>query len=240
MKKYYFATLFVILSLSLRLFAAPEEQPADKPVGKAAASPVIVGYFSPNAKMQFESKIKPQFAKQTAVCGTCQIIDLTPLNEKGEFAADKMESVLKSLPENVKILFFDFNLKRGDLSEAAMAWLNKASVEGPLVVAAAGIPKENEASRPLNKTVFGQVQEAIIIGELEDRDRLPPQGFFGPEMYTAVRPPKDMQNQSLGPMIFVAKFAANFSRRSAAEWIAYFKMKKAKNRKIWLEVGDLF
>ena len=247
MKKYILA-MMMLCPFAFHAFAQttekPSENPAEKqvekPVAKTGPSPVVVAYFSPEAKAQFESKIKPQFTKQTSLCGTCQIIDLTPFNEKGEFAADKMESVLKQLPENVKILFFDFNLKKGSLSEEAMAILNQDAAHGPLVVAFAGLPKGGEASRPLNKTVFGQVQEALIIGELEDRDRLSPQGFFGPEMYMAIRAPKELQGQGLGPLLFTSKLAANFSRRSAADWVAFLKAKKQKNRKIWLELGDLF
>jgi hypothetical protein len=219
---------------------APNSRTVEKPAVKSGPTPILVAYFSPNAKTQFDSKIKPQFAKQTSLCGTCQIVDLTPFDEKGEFAPEKMESVLKQLPENVKILFFDFNLKRGSLSDAAMALLNQDAAKGPLVIAFAGLPKSNEASRPLNKTVFGQVQDALIIGELEDRDRLSPQGFFGPEMYTAIRAPKELQGQELGPLLFTSKLAANYSRRPASDWVAYFKAKKTKNRKIWLELGDLF
>lgn len=225
---------------------APTATPIPSPTPVASPAPVakatlVVAYFSPLGKTQFESKIKPVFAKQSSPCGGCQIVDYTPYNDKGEFVAEKLESVLKELPDNVKILFFDFNMKRGSFSDAVMAALNQNAANGPLVVASAGAPPPQEASRPLSKTVFGQIGQALIIGDLEERDRLTRNGFFGPEMYMAIRPPKDMQGEKgLGPTLFVAKLASQYSRRQPKDWLAFFKTKKDRNRKIWLELGDLF
>lgn len=210
------------------------------PVATPAPS-IVVGYFSLEPKDQFEQKIKPNFDKLTKICGVCEISNLTPYDDKGQAALSEFAKVLKKLPENVKILFFDFNLKRNEISDEVVEILSRYASQGPLVVAASGVPRDGESSRPLSKTVFGQVKSAFVIGELGERDRLvSPQGFFGPEMLMAVRPPKEMRNQNLGPLLFTSKLASNYSRKTPEQWVSYAKQKKEKTRKIWLELDDIF
>jgi hypothetical protein len=108
-----------------------------------------------------------------------------------------------------------------------------------VVVAAAGSPPTTESSSPLSRTVFGQVHDAVIIGELGDRERLLPTGFYGPEMLTAIRPPKET-GEGYSAMIFVANLAENWPKRSPQDWVEHFKSKKSKSRKLWMGLNDLF
>lgn len=203
-------------------------------------APVIVGFYSPQPQKNFDEKIKPLFDKQTHGCSRCQIQNLTPYDDKGQLDMAAMEKSLKQLPAEIKILFFDFNLKKGEVSPAVIETLSQLSAHGMLVVASAGVPHEQQASSPLSKTLFGQVKDAIIIGELGERDRLIPQSFFGPEMLTALRPPKDLQGQGIGPLLFTSKLAADYDRRTPQEWTDYIRNKKQKSRKIWPELQDFF
>lgn len=227
-------SFFLTLFLSFNIFAATSAQVV------GSASPILVGYFSSDNKASFSQKIKPLFEKQTRNCGSCQIVDLTPYDDKGEFNLAALEQSLKEIPENVKILFFNFNLKRSDIPPGVVERLAQIANSGSLVVASAGAPKENQASGPLSKTLFGQIKDTLIIGELGERDRLMPQGFFGPEMLTAVRAPKEFQGQGVGPLLFASKLAANYHRKTPQEWTDYLKSKKSKSRRIWPELEDFF
>ncbi len=204
------------------------------------SAPVVVGYFSPEPQSTFEAKVKPLFAKQTQNCSKCQILNLTPYDDKGQFQAKSLEESIKSVPAEVKILFFDFNLKKTEVPPSVIELLSKQAANGILVVASAGVPHEQQASSPLSRTLFGQIKEAFIIGELGDRDRLMQQSFYGPEMLTALRPPKDMQGQNLGPLIFASRLATDYNRRTPQEWTGYIRDKKMRSRKIWPELQDFF
>ena len=203
--------------------------------------PVVVGYFSPVPKASFDEKIKPLFEKQTKNCTKCQIMNLTPYDEKGQFDKTALEETLEKVPAEVKILFFDFNLKKSEVSPAVIEMVNKFPSRGILIVAAAGGPADQQPSSPLSKTVFGQVKDAFIIGELGERDRLfPYQGYFGPEMLTALRLPKEFQGQGVGPLLFTSRLASDYTRRSPQEWTSFIQDKKVKSRKLWLDLQDLF
>lgn len=207
-------------------------------VSEAAASKVVVGYFTKQPSASFEAT-KGLFEEFSKGCASCEIRNLTPY-EKGEYDPSRLQESIKALPEDVSFVFFDWNERSGagnkDIAEA----LNKKAADGLVVIAAAGIPPQHESSCPLEHTLMGQVDKALIIGELTERERLLPQCYFGPEMLTAVTPPKAYLGQGHGPLIFVAKLASNWHRRSARDWPAYLKARKGKNKKLWTELGDFF
>ena len=101
-----------------------------------------------------------------------------------------------------------------------------------------GQPAGGENSAPLSITLAGKVNHALIIGELGERDRLWGASFYGPEMYTAIRPAKDRIGQAGAPAQFAARFVSVLGKQS--DWLQYLQAKKQTNRKIWLELSDCF
>lgn len=217
-------TLFLGLGTSLGAFAA----------GPA----VIVGYFSKEPKTAYDTKAKPFFTEQ-AHCPSCELRNLTPYNEKGEYDPAKLVETIKAVGPDVSFLFFDWNERSSDKNKDVADSLNKAT-EGKLLVAAAGVPPTNEGSCPLNRTLMGQVNDAIIIGELAERDRLLAQCYYGPEMLSAIRPPKEYFGQGRAPLLFAAKLANVWNRRKPADWPSYLRARKAKSKRIWTELEDFF
>ncbi|KYG63126.1 hypothetical protein AZI86_15540 [Bdellovibrio bacteriovorus] len=208
----------------------------------AAAVPsnkTTVIYFGQAKAEEFDSKIKPLFDDK-AGCKNCELVNYTPYTKEGELDTAALQERIDSLPSSTSFVFFDFNLKSNEQTKPLIEAINKRADLGLVVVGSAGVPKENEASGPLSKTMLGQVRGALIIGELGERDRLIPTGFYGPEMLTALRPPKDMIGQGHSPLIFAANLADKWSKRSPQEWSEHFRTKKMKTRKIWLDLGDLF
>lgn len=209
--------------------------------GQAAlpSQKTTVVYFGTAKAEEFESKIKPVF-NERADCKNCELVNYTPYTKEGAIDLDALRERIDSLPSNTSFVFFDFNLKSNDGTKPLIEAINKRADLGLIVVGSAGVPRDNEASGPLSRTVLGQVRGAVIIGELGDRDRLVPTGFYGPEMLTALRPPKDLLGQGYSPLIFAAELADNWSKRSPQEWSEHFRTKKMKTRKIWLDLRDLF
>jgi|GEM_PF-1382649 len=197
-------------------------------------------YFGLQKAEDFELKVKPLFEERARSCKSCEIVNYTPYTKEGAVDMEALYERVETLPANASFVFFDFNMKVNDGNKDLVDLLNKKVDSGMVVVGTAGVPKASEASGPLSRTILGQVHGALIIGELGERDRLVPTGFYGPEMLTALRPPRDMLGQGVGPLLFAAALAESWPKRSGSEWVEYLRNKKMKSRKIWLELGDMF
>ncbi|MGZ6471958.1 MAG: hypothetical protein ACXWRZ_12405 [Bdellovibrio sp.] len=173
-------------------------------------------------------------------CQKCEIENKTPYTKEGVFNEAALRESVESLSPETSFVFFDFNLKVTEHNKDLVQLLNQKVKNGLVVVGTAGVPKTDEPSGPLSKTVLGQVEGSLIIGELGDRDRLIPTGFYGPEMLTALRPPKDLIGLGYSPLLFAAALAERWPKRTGQEWMEYFRNKKSKSRKIWMGLEDLF
>lgn len=205
-----------------------------------SAPKVVIGVFTRESEAAFREKTMPVFVR-FAAGGNVELRNLTPYDEKGEYKADQLVSAVKGVPDDVQLLFFDWNEryseKRHDELIAAMAEQTRKSRP---IVAAAGVPSNNEGSCPLTKTLMGRVPESLIIGELAERDRLLPQCYFGPEMLSAIRPPKDLMGQGYAPLLFVTRWGSQWSKRSAQEWLDHLRGRKARSKKLWTALEDFF
>lgn len=206
----------------------------------AATAKVVVGHFTKQPAAAFESTIKPLFEEFSKGCASCEIRNLTPYDAKGEYDPGKLNESIKGVPEDVSFVFFDWNERSSERNKAVADALNAKSAAGTVIVAAAGVPPNNEGSCPLDHTLMGQVDKALIIGEMQERERLLPLCYFGPEMLTAITPPRAYLGQGHAPLLFAAKLASNWERRSARDWPSYLKARKGKNKKLWTELGDFF
>lgn len=206
----------------------------------AVSDKVKVAYFSLHGQDHFEGKVKPLFKDNASKCKNCEITNMTPYTKQGDVDQEAMVKAIHDLPLDAAFVFVDFNMRKSEQNKVLAEAFALKAASGVVVVASAGQPKVQEPSSPLSRTIMGQVQDAFIIGELSEKDRLMPQGFYGPEMFTAVRPPKDIMGQGFGPLIFASNLAEHWTRRSSEEWISYLKTKKMKTRKLWLDMGDLF
>lgn len=207
---------------------------------KAAVSTkkVMVGYFGQQKQEIFDKNIKPVFLNES--CKTCELVNFTPDMSDGKFDVKVLIAKIESLPEDISFIFINYNMKVTDENKQLVELLNKKAAMGIVIVGAAGSPASTDSSSPLSRTVLGQVKSALIIGELGERDRLMPTAFYGPEMLTAIRPPKDKLGQGYSPLIFAANLAENWQKRSAQEWPDYLKKKKSSSRKLWLDINDMF
>lgn len=203
-----------------------------------APGKIIVGVLSPDSKVHFESGLKTFFQTQWSQCANCELKNLGVYKEDGLFDEKSSLEQLNSL-QGVSFLFLNFNLRYQEKEHKTLVeQLKKITAAPMLVLGSAGYPKEGEPSAQLSKTLLGQVPDMIILGEINERERMPSPAFFGPQLLTAVRPPKSFIGKQLGPAYFVAKFAPHYSRRLPQGWLNHFYEKKAKSRKIWPQAED--
>lgn len=227
-----------LLSLVLIVFFANFDAVANT---KADISKTVtMGVLDNNSRESFEAKGLPWLKQQISDCKVCEIRNITPYNDKGELDFSQIAVVLEQAQSSISFLFITWNEKVGNNNLVLLEALKKAAGQGLIVVGAAGLPKSEEASAPLSKTLLGQVPDSIIIGELGEKDRLFGNSYFGPEMLTAIRPPRDLIGQGVSPALFAVRLAAQFNKKSSSDWMAHIKSKKTANRKIWLSLDDIF
>lgn len=203
-----------------------------------ASAKVVVGLFTKEPPAVFETKIKPLFSQHGGSC--CEIRNLTPYKPNGEVDQAAWGRAVEGVPSDVTFLFFDWNERSSDKNRELSEALNRQIASGRILVAAAGVPPNDEGTCPLNRTLMGQVLNSVIIGELAERDRLLAQCFYGPEMLSAIRPPRDLMGQGHAPLIFSARLASNWSKRKSTEWIPHLKNRKNKSKRIWPELEEFF
>lgn len=233
--------LLLSIGFSFVLSLPPQALAADKAADKKSDT-VTVGYFTQKPAADFDKTTKNLFLNFESGCKHCEILNETPYAADGSVDMKALVEKVKSLTaQQVSFLFFDFNVKATEGNKALIDALNEKENQHILVVSSAGAPADGDISSPLNRTVMGQVHDALIIGELGEKDRLaPPNSFFGPETLTALRPPKELIGQGVAPLLFASDLAQRWNKRTPQGWLDFFRMKKMKNRKIWLEFGDIF
>lgn len=204
-----------------------------------SSTTVQVAFFQKGNKDTFVKNIKPVF-DQNKTCKSCEIVDLTPYKESGDADEGKLSKEIAGVPADYQILFLNWNEKSTEANRELSDALVKKSLQGTLVFFTAGSPLNNEPTISLNKTIAGQVPEAIIVGEMTERERLLPHLFYGPEMLTAVKPPKEFTGQGLAPVFFLSRWVSQWSRQKPSEWVSYLKLRKNKLRKPWLSTEDFF
>lgn len=211
---------------------------------RAEASPskkVTVAYFGRGLKDDFENLIKPNFLEYSRGCKHCEILDLTPYAEDNKLNEEALIEKIKNIGPEIDIVYFQWNDRNLEKYSKLIEELNRLKEKGKVVIAFSGAPSDNSASCPLNQTIFSKVDKAIIVGELTDGDILwPAKCYFGPEILTAVRPPKGLRGKGLGPLIFSARMANQFSRRNVDDWFNYLQARKAKSKRIWTELEEFF
>lgn len=200
---------------------------------------IIVGYFSTESHETFEKKIKPLFDQFKGNCKSCEIMNLTPYDEKGDYSEKALLEKIKTPPSEVAFFLFSWNKRLNEQNKELTGLLEKRIEGGQLVISPTGHALQGEAGVSLSRTVMGQSKDVVIIGEALERERLLPQSYFGPEMLSAIRPPKDFIGQGHSPLYFAARLAGVWSKRKPQEWLQHFKTKKLTSRKIWLDTEDL-
>lgn len=201
---------------------------------------VIVGILDDESKAVFEEKVLPFIKDQAEPCGRCEFVNFSQYDKEGAFIESKLIDSLKNAGAKASFLFISWNRPMASDQQKIVETLKKLVKDGVLIIATAGTAHMDQSTLPLGKTVLGQVPEIVIIGEMRERERLLQQSFYGPEMLTAIRPPKGIEEAGYSPALFAAKLAQNFHRKTGQEWLVHFRETKAKSRKMWPDVTDFF
>lgn len=232
---------FVVLSLLTAGFnlswSSTPTTTAEIPVENKTTIVVI----SEKSQQEFEHHAANVFQEQFKKCQTgCQIKNITPYTKEGLIKEEDVAAAIETAPQQGNFLFFDWNPRLDDKSKKVQESLAKTVQKGFLIVGIAGVAKEGQMVLPLHRTVLGSVPEIVIIGEMVGRENLFKASHFGPEMLTAVRPPRDSGQDGQGAYFFTSRLAQKWNDRTPGDWIVHFRDTKAKSRKIWPGIDDFF
>ncbi|MBL7669437.1 MAG: hypothetical protein JNM39_03015 [Bdellovibrionaceae bacterium] len=213
---------------------------AEKPGSqKLDLGPAKVAFIGNVKSSDFDSRFLP-FYKKVAQCEKCELVNLTPYTESSEVDFEKLWPTVLGVSSEYSIIYLHWNEPTNKKTEVLVDQLNDKLSHSVVLVGYAGQPKTTGPTIPLNKTILGQIHQALIVGELTERERLLPQLFWGPEMITAVKPPREYLEQGLSPLLFVSTLAKKVHQRKSQDWPDHLRLRKSKNKKLWPEINDLF
>jgi len=124
-----------------------------------------------------------QFLKEKLKSCHCTYVHHAIYNTSGTIDLEAFLKGLKSIDESYQIVHLSWNLPYSSKFDAIIKELNRIADQGIRVVAASGESQErSEIALALHDTVMGKVRNAILVGELDKKGKLPLNAFFGPEM----------------------------------------------------------
>lgn len=206
----------------------------------AAGAINTLAVIDPQAKTEFEAGRKPQLEARMRDCPNCQLLNITPYNADGRFDAALLTRQLDQVPRENSVVLFLWNKAWEPKDEELKGKIKSLLASGVLVVATAGRPEPQGPTLGLKRTLWGQIPEAVIIGELTERERLKPGTFFGPEMLTAIRPPSDVMGQDAAALMFSTRLVSQLRDKKSNEWVEFLRNKKATSRRMWPTLDEFF
>ncbi|MES3036795.1 MAG: hypothetical protein V4736_02725 [Bdellovibrionota bacterium] len=197
-----------------------------------------VGVISKLSQADFQKNLAPTFESK---CTQCEIVNLTAYDSNGNALKEKIWPTLNTALDEYAIVMVDYNEKLTPENQGIAQEISKKLVGDKLLIASTGESSPGEPTWPLKKSFMGHVPQALIIGQLTERERLLPSLFYGPEMLTALRLPRDMEEKGMGAAhFFLARFLGVFKQREPQEWVSYLRNLRANHRKLWPDLGDFF
>lgn len=203
---------------------------------KAATLKVL----DPTPKAEFESNRLVSMQDQLKSCGDCKVENITPYDAQGRFDEKQVAEALMKQSLDGAILVINWNRGVSSSDKPLLDHLKKKISDGHVIVAAAGRPVEGSPILPLGKTLWGQLPDSLVIGELQEKEKLVAGTYFGPEMLTALSPRDLNMGEGAGALSFALKMLPEFDKKKSAEWVRFLKEKRSKHRRLWPSLKDLF
>lgn len=196
--------------------------------------------IDPSNRSDFESQRLVSMQEKLKACKSCQIENITPYTSEGKFDSKKVTEILTGSELKGALLVVNWNRGLSKEDQPVLDHLRKQVQEGLILIASAGRPAEGEPILPLGKTLWGQMSEIILVGELQEKEKLVAGTYFGPEMLTALGPKDLTMGEGAGALAFSVKMLPVLSQKKETEWIPFLKEKRAKHRKLWPTLNDFF
>ncbi|MFN8790873.1 MAG: hypothetical protein ACK5Y2_05385 [Bdellovibrionales bacterium] len=205
------------------------------------ARPLQIGFITKEKSNYFDEQVRPYWNQLQAESGRSklELIPLSATDEKGRLQLADLAERIRQAPTNMKTFYVHWNQKYDDSHQVWLSALQEKIQAGARVAFFAGLADEKGRQLPLRQTFAAQVPKALILGELVDRERLPAQHFYGPELFSAFKDPAT-SGQGLSPLTFVSRWAEYKPNTDLDTTLADLRKKKAKSRRMWPTPEEFF
>jgi hypothetical protein len=204
-----------------------------------ATDTVVVGFISRESQDFYERVVKPYW-QQLNGGSPIELISLTPFNAKGEIDLDELAVRIQNAPESMRSIYVHWNEKYDPVHDKWLEALRKKTQSGTRVAFFAGMAKPGFKTIPLSQTLASQVPKALVLGELLEKERLPPLHFYGPELFSAFQINAVVGAIGLAPLNFVNRWARQNPSKDLDESLYELRKKKMKSLRIWPTTDDFF
>jgi hypothetical protein len=199
---------------------------------------LTVGFISRESQDFYEKVVRPYWA-QMNVGHSIELVSLTPFNSKGEIDLEQLAQNIQNAPESMKTIYVHWNEKYDPAHNGWLTALRKKTEGGTRVAFFAGMAKPGTPTIPLSQTIAAQVPKALILGELMEKERLSPQHFYGPELFSAFQVDSVLGTVGLAPLRFVDRWTMQSATKDLDQSLYELRKKKMKSRRIWPTAEDL-
>lgn len=209
-------------------------------VGQAkSGDAVVVGFISNESQDFYERVVKPYW-QQISNGSSVELISLTAFKSNGEIDLDKLAVAIENAPSSMRSIYVHWNEKYDAIHDKWLAALRKRTEMGTRVAFFAGMAKPGLKTVPLSKTLASQVPKALILGELVEKERLPPLHFYGPELFSAFQVNAMAGATGLAPLNFVSRWALQSPTTNLDQSLYELRKKKMKSLRLWPTTDDFF
>ena len=112
-------------------------------------------------------------------CTSCEVKNFPIYEKNGDLKKSKFLSQIESASKACRLLHLSWNTEFTVEYQEVVNALQSAIQQGHLIVAAAGAPSEGKIAAPIQQSVLGQVKDIILVGELDSKNKLVINSFFG-------------------------------------------------------------
>lgn len=196
--------------------------------------------IDPSPKTEFESQRLVSMQQKLGSCKACSVENITPYTAEGQFDPKQIPATLTKSELKGSVLVVNWNRGASKEDQVLLDHLKKSVQEGLILIASAGKPADGEPILPLGKTLWGQVPDIILVGELQEKEKLVAGTYFGPEMLTALGPKDLTMGEGAGALAFSVKMLPVLAQKKDAEWVPFLKEKRSKHRRLWPSLNDFF
>lgn len=214
--------------------AVAEAKSNEKPT-----DPIIIGFISRESQDFYDKIVKPYW-HQLSAGNSIELVSLTPYNSKGEIDLDQLALSIQNAPTSMRTIYVHWNEKYDPIHDNWLAALRVKTQTGTRVAFFAGMAKPGARTIPLSQTLASQVPKALVLGELLERERLPPLHFYGPELFSAFQINASVGAIGLAPLNFVGRWAQQPQSKDLDESLYDLRKKKMKSLRIWPTTDDFF
>ena len=203
----------------------------------------MVAVFDSGPSHPHEAAVMSVLQRNLRGCGRCKIKTYPLYDSAGNMPRAKFLGALQAAEtDGALLLHFSWNQASNSEFKPVLAELDRLQAAGKVIVAAAGESvTQGRRIQKLDQTVMGQVDGALIIGELTRGGWLNPRSNYGEELFTALKTPHNRNGSSFAAAMFTARLAKAMTRSTdTAEVLRVLKQNKSGFNGKWAPLKALF